>query len=151
MLVEILAVGGFELGCEGWGCWLEKKVVGSGGGFWVSPSFCEGRFASFAAPHRAVLERPLRVAVPLLFVGGFWGVCGFRIGWWLFGVSRLGGHPLRTLLSYVLGLCASPCASRRGGPPLSFGHFPRERGKPGHSSVPGIPRGLASLVRAPLR
>ncbi len=30
------------------------------GGFWVSPSFCEGRFASFAAPPRAVLERPLR-------------------------------------------------------------------------------------------
>ncbi len=47
------------------------------------------------------------------------------------GGSRLGGHPLRTLLSYVLGLCASPCALRRGGPPLSFGHFPHEWGKPG--------------------
>ena len=32
---------------------------------------------------------------------------------------------------------ASPCALRRGGPPLSFGHFPRERGKPDRTPAPG--------------
>ena len=34
----------------------------------MSPSLCEGRFASFAAPPRAVHERPLRDAFPLLFL-----------------------------------------------------------------------------------
>ena len=43
-------------------------------------------------------------------------------------VSRRGcyGHPLRTGFA-----CARPLALCEGeGPPLSFGHFPRERGKP---------------------
>ena len=41
------------------------------------------------------------------------------------------GHPLRTRFA-----CARPRSLREGdggGPPLSFGHFPRERGKPDHS------------------
>ena len=42
--------------------WLFGVLV-----FVLRPSLCEGRFASFAALPRAVHERPLRFAFPLLF------------------------------------------------------------------------------------
>ena len=40
---------------------------------------------------------------------------------------------LRSLASLIV----VSWALRRGGPPLSFGHFPRERGKPDRTPAPG--------------
>ena len=56
----------------------------------MSPSFCEGRFASFAAPPRAVHERPLRFAFPLLFLGALkWPLSGWLLPLRLFrGAGR---------------------------------------------------------------
>ena len=79
----------------------------------------------------------------------------FGLGGGCLGFSRLGGHPLRCLLSYVLGSLASPCALRRGGPlvpapPLGSrfrGNDERRRGDGRASSaLAGIPRPLPSVT-----
>ena len=71
--------------------------------------------------HGPFTNGPYGVAAFLLSEG-----VGFRVGLMVGDGFRLGGHP--------------PLASLRLlAPPLSFGHFPRSRGKPGHPAHPWIP------------
>ncbi len=131
--------------CSRWRCWLVVGGVGGIGG-WGSASGPARPLALTPGPSPAQRERGdcSRWRCWLVF-GGVGGIGGWRV--WGLGRMVVFG------LGWWLGECfwpLVPCIPRslrsrpfrhergrgvherclRGGPHLSFGHFPRERGKP---------------------